>query len=152
MYWILYVILGIFALWLILTLTVVTKLFFGSLGRVKDKKKGVDTSSLVVSLAPFKEEIEEGKTFGEYLAEEKWIDTEVIIGGAEMPASFVWDNDNEFTEEGKEHFKPILEARYVVRENYIEVFCDNEDLGEDFVLTIAGYTPESRYNKLIKEK
>ena len=61
MHWILYVILGIFALWLILTLTIVTKLFFGSLGRVKDKKKGVDTSSLVVSLAPFKEEIEEGK-------------------------------------------------------------------------------------------
>lgn len=42
------------------------------------------------------EEIEEGKTFGEYLAEEEWIDTEIIIGGAEMPASFVWDNDNEF--------------------------------------------------------
>ena len=60
--------------------------------------------------------------------------------------------DNTFTEYGKELYKPILQAKFEITEDYIEVFCDNEDLGNDFVMTIAGYTSESRYNKIIKEK
>ena len=59
--WFLYLILGLILLWLALTLTIVTKLFFGSLGRVKKKKKGIDTSMLVSSLEPYKEEIKAGK-------------------------------------------------------------------------------------------
>lgn len=57
----LYIFLGIFAVWLALTLFIVSKLFFGSLGRKKAKKTGVDTSELVVSLEPYKEEIKAGK-------------------------------------------------------------------------------------------
>ena len=56
-----YVLIGIFLVWLILTLTIVTKLFFGSLHRQKKRNTGVDTSSLVVSIESFKEEIEAGK-------------------------------------------------------------------------------------------
>ena len=56
-----YVLIGIVLVWLILTLTIVTKLFFGSLHRQKKKNAGVDTSSLVVSIEPFKEEIAAGK-------------------------------------------------------------------------------------------
>lgn len=91
-------------------------------------------------------------TFGEYLDSQEWIDTEIIIGGCEMEASFVWDGDNTFTEYGKELYKPILQAKFTITEHYIEVFCDNENLGNDFVMTIAGYTSDSRYNKIIKEK
>ena len=61
MHWIFYVLIGIFLVWLILTLTIVTKLFFGSLHRRKKKNQGVDVSTLVVSLDPFKEEIAAGK-------------------------------------------------------------------------------------------
>lgn len=61
MHWIFYVLIGIFLVWLILTLTIVSKLFFGSLHRHKKKDKGVDISTLVVSLEPFKEEIAAGK-------------------------------------------------------------------------------------------
>jgi predicted alpha/beta-fold hydrolase len=57
----LYIVLGVIAIWLALTLFIVSKLFFGSLGRRKEKKTGVDTSGLVVSLEPFKEEIKAGK-------------------------------------------------------------------------------------------
>lgn len=58
---VLYILLGVVAVWLALTLFIVTKLFFGSLGRRKEKKAGVDTSGLVVSLEPFKDEIKAGK-------------------------------------------------------------------------------------------
>lgn len=58
---VLYILLGVFVLWLALTLFIVTKLFFGSLCRKKEKKTGVDTSALVVSLEPYKEEIKAGK-------------------------------------------------------------------------------------------
>ena len=61
MHWIFYVLIGIALIWLVLTLTIVSKLFFGSLHRHKKKDKGVDTSALVVSLEPFKEEIAAGK-------------------------------------------------------------------------------------------
>ena len=61
MHWIFYVLIGIALIWLLLTVTIVSKLFFGSLGRPKQKKRGVDTSSLTVSLEPFKEEIQAGK-------------------------------------------------------------------------------------------
>ena len=61
MHWIFYILIGIAILWLLLTITIVCKLFFGSLGRKKEKKTGVDTSGLVASLEPYKEEIAEGK-------------------------------------------------------------------------------------------
>ncbi len=61
MHWIFYIIISALILWLLLTVIVVCKLFFGSLGRKKEKKTGVDTSGLIASLEPYKEEIEEGK-------------------------------------------------------------------------------------------
>jgi len=61
MHWIFYIIISVVVLWLLLTTLIVCKLFFGSLGRKKKKKTGVDTSGLVAPLEPYKEEIEEGK-------------------------------------------------------------------------------------------
>ena len=59
MHWIFYVLIAI-CLWVLLTLVIVSKLFFGSLKRQKKKNTGVDTSVLTVSLAPFKDEIKAG--------------------------------------------------------------------------------------------
>lgn len=61
MHWIFYVIISAILLWLILTIFIVCKLFFGSLGRKKEKKTGVDTSGLIAPLEPYKDEIAEGK-------------------------------------------------------------------------------------------
>ncbi|MBR5186831.1 MAG: hypothetical protein IKW18_00035, partial [Clostridia bacterium] len=61
MHWIFYMIIGAAILWFLLTVLIVCKLFFGSLGRKKQKETGVDTSGLVVSLEPYKEEIAEGR-------------------------------------------------------------------------------------------
>lgn len=98
------------------------------------------------------EKMLDSETFGEFLDNTEWIDTEIIIDGCEMEFSFVWDNDYIFTEYGKELYKDILNAKYEVTEKYIEVFGGNEKLGDDFVATIAGYTPEERYNKIIIKK
>ena len=56
-----YVLIAAAALWVILTLTIVSKLFFGSLKRQKKKNTGVDTTVLTVPLEPFLDEIKAGK-------------------------------------------------------------------------------------------
>ena len=56
-----YVLIVAVILWLILTLTIVSKLFFGSLKRQKKKNTGVDTTVLTVPLEPFLNEIKAGK-------------------------------------------------------------------------------------------
>ena len=61
MHWIFYIIFSVLILWLFLTVIIVCKLFFGSLGRKKEKKTGVDTSGLIAPLEPYKEEIAAGK-------------------------------------------------------------------------------------------
>lgn len=93
-------------------------------------------------------------TFYEYIKSQEWIDCDLIIAGCDMNYSFVWDNEDTcFTACGEEHYYPILSANYKVLPNgNIEVFCDDLELVFDFVMTLAGYTPESRYNKLIQEQ
>ena len=66
MHWIFYVLIAAVLLWLLITLIILSKLFFGSLKRQK-KMSGVDVSVLTVSLEPFKEEINAGKEW--YLAQ-----------------------------------------------------------------------------------
>ena len=56
-----YVLIVAVILWLILTLTIVSKLFFGSLKRQKKNNTGVDTTVLTVPLEPFLDEIKAGK-------------------------------------------------------------------------------------------
>ena len=89
--------------------------------------------------------------FAEYLKTVGDVDTELIIAGCEMPASFVWDINNCFTEYGKTRYAPILGARCKVYPGCVEIFCDDENLGIDFVWTVAGYTSDERYSMIIKE-
>ena len=98
------------------------------------------------------EKVLDGGSFGEYLEIAEDIDTELIIGDCEMEASFVWYGDIAFTEYGKRYYAPILNAKFKYTPDYIEIFCDDYELGHDFVMTLAGYTSETRYNKIICTK
>lgn len=100
---------------------------------------------------------EKPKTFYEFIKSQDYIDCDLEIGNVDMPASFVWDNElYDFTELGKEYYKDILNANFEIAkitDNYycIVIFCDDDELGEDFSLTCAGCTPSSRFDSLIKE-
>lgn len=68
------------------------------------------------------------------------IDCNLIIGNVDMPASFVWDENNNITAYGMEKYKELLEAEYAKLENgNIEIYCGDEKLGEHFCLAAAGY-------------
>lgn len=87
------------------------------------------------------------KSFFDYLKVAEDLDCELIIGDVEMPASFVWDDECLITEAGYEKFKPIMDAEYKVLENgNIEIFCDDDELGEQFSWANAGYVSEKLHN------
>ncbi|MDD3231448.1 MAG: hypothetical protein PHE09_19885 [Oscillospiraceae bacterium] len=76
------------------------------------------------------------------------IDCDLIIGGADMPASFVWYEDCKITDYGIEKYKPIMEAEYTRLESgNIEIHCDDDRLGENFCMAAAGYIGETEYEK-----
>ena len=92
------------------------------------------------------------KKFIDLLRSETAMDCDLIIGGAEMPATFVWNEESEITEYGIEKYRPIMEAGYNVLENgNIEIFCDDDELGEEFCLAAAGYISEIEYAKIFIE-
>lgn len=92
-------------------------------------------------------------TFGEYLSTCGDIDLELIIGGVESECAFVWySGQMSFTEFGKTHYAAILSAQCNVLENgNIEVLCDDEELGTDFQLTIAGFCSDSFYKSVLTQ-
>ena len=88
-------------------------------------------------------------TFGDFLAKGPWYDGDLIIGGVDMPASFVWDSAISMTEYGKEKFRPIMDAKFTVLPNgNIEIHCDDDELGELFVWAAAGYISDREYRKI----
>jgi len=81
------------------------------------------------------------------------MDTDLIIGDVEMPASLVWDEDSTITDYGVEKFMPLMEAEYTVLENgNIEIHCDDYKLGEDFCLAAAGYIGIGESKKIFGEQ
>lgn len=80
------------------------------------------------------------------------LDCELIIGGVDMPATFVWDGACLVTDYCMEKFRPIMESEYQVLPNgNVEVFCEDWRLGEYFCYAVAGYISVSEYNKLFGE-
>lgn len=76
-------------------------------------------------------EMTKGKTFLDLLRSGEEIDCDLIIGGSDMPASFVWDSECKITDYGVERFKSIMIALYKKLPNgNIEIYCDNYKLGE----------------------
>lgn len=89
-----------------------------------------------------------GRTFQDLMEIQKEFDCELIIGGSDMHAAFVWYEDNKMTIEGLQYYSDIMRAPYEILPNgNIEIFCDSYKLGEDFCLSAAGYTGERRYSK-----
>lgn len=81
------------------------------------------------------------------------IDCDLIIGGADMPASFVWDEDCKITDYGIEKYKAIMDAEYTKLGNgNIKIHCDDDELGESFCLAAAGYIGEKEYVRIFGEE
>lgn len=91
-------------------------------------------------------------TFLELLRSGEEFDCDLVIGGAEMPASFVWSEDDEITAYGTEKYRSILEAPFERLDNgNIEVLCDDWRLGEEFCLAVAGYIGDAEYRRIFGE-
>ena len=75
---------------------------------------------------------------------------DISVGDMAMPATLVWDQTTtQLTAEARSYFKELLQAKVEInRENKLYVWCDNNRLGEEFTLCLAGYCPTSRYNEL----
>jgi len=77
------------------------------------------------------------------------IDCDLVIGGVDTPATFVWDEGCHITDYGVERFKPIMNAEYTrLKNGNIEIHCDNDKLGKEFCLAAAGYIGEKEYDRL----
>ena len=92
------------------------------------------------------------ETFLEYLDRTHTLDCDLIIGGTEMPATFVWDENFRLTACGMEYYAELLQSPYKLLDNgNIEILCDNYELGEHFTLAAAGHIGTSGHNKLFAE-
>lgn len=81
------------------------------------------------------------------------IDCDLVIGGVDMPASFVWNEDSKITDYGVEKYKAIMEATYTKLPNgNIEIHCDDDELGESFCWAAAGYIGTSEYTRIFGEE
>ena len=97
--------------------------------------------------------MEKYATFLELLRSGETIECDLIIGDSDMPASFNWTEDSDITEHGVAHYKPIMEAPYTrLKNDSIEIHCEEYRLGEDFPMSYAGYTGQSRYDSLFGDQ
>lgn len=90
-------------------------------------------------------------TFGVFFEaiEKTEFETELVIGGVDMPATFCWDGDTmALTDYCKEKYKKLFDADCSVHTNFIEVFCDDWKIGEGFVYAAAGHVGCEEYNRL----
>ena len=89
--------------------------------------------------------------FFDVLMSGKALDCDLIIGGYEMPASFVWNEDSTISEYCKEEFGKLLDSEVTLIENgNIKIFCSEKELGVRFVYSAAGYISNSEYEKLFE--
>jgi hypothetical protein len=90
--------------------------------------------------------VKEIRRFVDYLKSGIELDCDLIIGDVDMPASFVWDDDCRITDAGYQKFKSLMDAPYEVLKNgNIEIFCDDDKLGEKFTYAAAGYIGATDY-------
>ena len=92
-------------------------------------------------------------TFGEILDDNGiGLDCDVIVDNQETSATLVWDDSVTLTKEAREEFAELLQSEAVFLPNgNIEVFCNNFELGERFLLCAAGYCRCSEYDRLFRE-
>ena len=79
-------------------------------------------------------------TFLGFLRGGEEFECDLIIGGVDMPATLVWDEDCNITTYGAECYAAVVNAPYKIRSSScIEIFCDDYKLGEQFVMAAAGH-------------
>lgn len=83
------------------------------------------------------------------------LEFDAIIGGVDMPATFCFYNKMKFTDYCKERYGDLLNSKCKVTSDpkgrytdVVEVFYDDETVGEQFTWAIAGYIPENEYDAL----
>lgn len=77
------------------------------------------------------------------------INCDLIIGGCDMPASFVWDNECKITEYGIKKFAILMVSKFTrLKNGNIEIHCDDELLGEKFCLAASGRIYYKEYDRL----
>ena len=88
-------------------------------------------------------------TFLDLLHSGTSLDCDLIIGGCDMPASFVWDVESVITDYGIERFRKIMYSQHTHLPNgNIEIHCDDYILGEEFCLAAAGYIGGTEYMRI----
>ena len=83
------------------------------------------------------------------LIADKELDCELIVADTEMPATFVWNGDEKISEYGESRFGKLLDSEAVMLENgNIEIFCNDENMGNSFVWAVAGYINQFEYDRI----
>ncbi|MCQ4924872.1 hypothetical protein NE686_17350 [Tissierella carlieri] len=122
-------------------------------GREEDEKTVfVGGYEILESCTDCKEEIEkEDKemTFLDLLKSNLELDCDLIIGDVDMPASFVWTEEDKITDYGIQKYEEIMKSKYTILSNSnIEIHCENHILGADFCYAAAGYISSTEYEKI----
>ena len=86
----------------------------------------------------------------ERIKDEKEFDA--IIGDVDMPATFGFCDDWVITDYCKSKYGPLLESEIKVYDDVVEVFYDDDEIGERFCWSVAGYISESEWEKLFRDK
>lgn len=95
--------------------------------------------------------MESSMIFYDLLRSGKSIDCDLIIGGTEMPATFVWGEGDVLTAYGEKFYDALLKSPYRLLENgNVEVFCDDYELGEHFTLAAAGAISKKEHDRLFR--
>lgn len=96
--------------------------------------------------------------FAELLAKPHEISGEVITDKFESTHSFEWGGEGgyEFTEYGREYFNKILNSEVeIIARNRLVVKLLNPEITEEeyneFMELVAGYVPQSFFDKCLKE-
>ena len=91
------------------------------------------------------------KTFLELLESGQELDCDLVIGDADMPASFVWNADSRISRYGIEKYRPLMDAPVRRLHNgNIELLCDDWQMGESFCMAAAGYIGEAEYQRIFE--
>jgi hypothetical protein len=86
--------------------------------------------------------------FVDLLKSKRELNHELIVGNVEMPATLVWDEDCEITDYAIRAFKALMESECSIKDDCIEVECDDFNMGEKFALATAGFIASSEFDKM----
>ena len=100
-------------------------------------------------------------TFLEYIekAIKENLEFDAIIGDVDVPATYCFNDDWKITDYCKQKYGELLNSEIKLHEgnsvlgytDVVEVFYDDEEMGRQFTMAVAGYVSESEWNRLFIE-